>query len=111
MNRSFFHAILFIAMLCVGLSFVSTRAEAALDIHAGYANDWASPQGDELPYTYGETVIENMWTSGRWVYSTHSIFIGNYAGGTLARKILISMLPTSAKSRGRVARIRFSNSR
>ena len=57
MNRSFFHAILFIAMLCVGLSFVSTHAEAALDIHAGYANDWRMPQGDELPYTYGKAVV------------------------------------------------------
>ena len=81
MNRFFFHALLFIAMCCVGLSFVSTHAEAALDIHAGYANDETSPQGDELPYTYGEAVVEDMWTSGRWAYSTHSIFIGNYAGG------------------------------
>ena len=48
MNRFFFHAMLFIAMLCVGVSFVSTHAEAALDIHAGYANDATSPQGDEL---------------------------------------------------------------
>ena len=81
MNRFFFPAMLFIAILCVGLSFVSTHAEAALDIHAGYANDATSLQGDELPYTYGETVVEDMWTSGRWAYSTHSIFIGNYAGG------------------------------
>ncbi len=81
MNRFFSYAILFIAMLCVGLSFVSTHTEAALDIHSGYANDVLSPQGDELPYTYGEAVVESMWTSGRWAYSTHSIFIGNYAGG------------------------------
>ena len=81
MNRFFFDAMLFIAMLCVGLSFVLMPAEAALDIHAGYANDATSLQGDELPYTYGEAVVENMWTSGRWAYSTHSIFIGNYAGG------------------------------
>ena len=81
MNRSFFDAMLFIAMFCVGVSFVSTSAEAALDIHAGYADDGTSPQGDELPYTYGEAVVEEMWTSGRWAYSTHSIFIGNYAGG------------------------------
>jgi len=81
MNRFSFHARLFIAMLCVGLSLVSTHAEAALDIHSGYANDWRSPQGDELPHTYGETRVEAMWTRGRWAYSTHSIFIGNYAGG------------------------------
>jgi hypothetical protein len=81
MNRSFFHAILFIATLFGVFSLVQIHAEAALDIHAGYANDWRSLQGDELPYTYGKTVVENMWTSGRWAYSTHSIFIGNYAGG------------------------------
>lgn len=50
-------------------------------IHSGYANDWSLLRGNELSYTYGETIVENMWTSGRWAYSTHSIFIGNYAGG------------------------------
>lgn len=63
------------------LNFVSIPAEAALDVHSGYANHWSLAQGDELPYTYGETKVESMWTSGRWAYSTHSIFIGNYAGG------------------------------
>lgn len=81
MNRFFFPAILFIAMFFVGLSVVSTPVDAALDIHSGYANDWRQPQGDELPYTYGEAIVENMWTSGPWAYSTHSLFIGNYAGG------------------------------
>lgn len=63
------------------LSFTSIPAEAALDVHSGYANHWSLEQGDELPHTYGETKVKSMWTSGPWAYSTHSIFIGNYAGG------------------------------
>ena len=48
------------------LSFVSIPAQAALDVHSGYANHWSLAQGDELPHTYGETKVESMWTSGAW---------------------------------------------
>ncbi len=70
-----------LVVLTVGLCCVSLGSEAVLDRHSGYANDPTSDQGDELPFTYGEAVVESMWTSGRWAYSRHAIFIGNFAGG------------------------------
>ena len=54
MKRSFlFTLTAFFALL----SFVSIPAEAALDVHSGYANHWELTQGDELLYTYGETFV------------------------------------------------------
>lgn len=54
MNRFFFHVILFIAMLCVGLSFVSTHAEAVLASDIGYGDtDYEDdPEFKRLPNTY-----------------------------------------------------------
>ncbi len=83
MTHSFFHAILFIAMLCVGLSSVSMHTEAALasDISYGDTDYLEDPLFEKLPNTYGQVFVENMWSANNRAYSTHSAYIGNYAGG------------------------------
>lgn len=90
MNRFFFHAILFIAILFIGLSFVSTHVEAALasDISYGHTDYLDDPLFERLPHTYGEASVENMWFANNRAYSTHTAYIGNYAGAPLDRKIL-----------------------
>ena len=74
---------LFIALLFAGLSFVSTRAEAALasDISYGHTDYLNDPLFERLPNTYGQAFVENMWFANNRAYSTHSAYIGNYAGG------------------------------
>lgn len=78
-----FHAILFIAMLFMGLSFISMRAEAALasDISYGDTDYLEDPMFERLPNTYGQAFVENVWFANNRAYSTHSAYIGNYAGG------------------------------
>lgn len=71
----------FIAIFVVFSGLFPIHSEAALATHSGNANNADEPQGDELPRTYGEAIVERMYTSGRWAYSVHSAFIGNYAGG------------------------------
>ena len=75
MNRFFFSTMLFIVICFGGLSLVSIHADAALARHSGYANDWQALQGDELPNTYGDVAVENMWVGGPWAYSTHFLLV------------------------------------
>ena len=102
MNRFFFCAILFIAILFIGLSFVSTHVEAALasDISYGHTDYMNDPLFERLPHTYGEATVENMWFANNRAYSTHTAYIGNYAGGPFGAQDIVFDLVYLTSARG-----------
>lgn len=95
MNRFFFTTMLFIVILFGVLSLIPIHAEAALasDISYGHTDYLRDPDFETLPNTYGQALIENMWFANNRAYSTHSAYIGNFAGGDFGdQDILFSLV-------------------